>query len=86
MEFAEVATRLHARGSLEVFETVEDLRSRVDVRRRTLSAVDAHLPLGAVLEGDRQFLPVAGGPLDDIPVCRLEPHALLGRHDNRLLG
>ena len=38
MEYAEVVARLHAHGSLEVFRTVEDLRSPVDVRRRTLSA------------------------------------------------
>ena len=86
MEYAEVAARLHARSSLEVFKTAEDLRSRVDVHRSTLSAVDAHLPLGAVLQGDRQFLPVAGGPLDDVPVSRLELHALLGRHNDRLDG
>ena len=48
MECAEVAARLHARGGLEVFKTVEDLRSRVDVRSSTLGAVDAHLPLGAI--------------------------------------
>ena len=83
-ECAEVAARLHARGSLEVLNAIEDVRSRVDVRRNTLSAVDAQLPPGAVLESDRQFIPVAGGPLDDVPVRRLQPHARVGRHDDRL--
>ena len=52
-------------GSLEVFKVIKDLRSRVDVRRRTLSAVDAHLPLSAVLEGDCHCLPIADSPLNE---------------------
>ncbi|EJK51900.1 hypothetical protein THAOC_28885, partial [Thalassiosira oceanica] len=64
-ECAKVAACLFACGGLEAIQTVEDIGSGVDVGRRALGAVHAHLPRRAILatsKGDGQFLHHRRGP------------------------
>ncbi|EJK47237.1 hypothetical protein THAOC_34059, partial [Thalassiosira oceanica] len=66
-ECAKVAACLFACGGLEAIQTVEDIGSGVDVGRRALGAVHAHLPRRAILatsKGDGQFLCI----IDEVPL------------------
>ncbi|EJK75365.1 hypothetical protein THAOC_02909, partial [Thalassiosira oceanica] len=69
-ECAKVAACLFACGGLEAIQTVEDIGSGVDVGRRALGAVHAHLPRRAILatsKGDRQLLRIIEKvPLDHV--------------------